>query len=342
MRLRRSSAGRPGITRHHRGRGFSYRDADGVAVRDADTRSRIGALAIPPAWTDVWICPWPNGHLQAVGTDAAGRRQYLYHQDWSDNRRLLKFDRMERFARRLPRAREQVEQDLEGSELTENRAAACAFLMLDRGHFRIGGEIYAQENGSFGLATLRREHVSRSKGALTFEYPAKSGQHRIERITDPDVLQAVGPLLRRRSGPEELLAFRRNGDWSRLTGGDINEYLKKVLSDGFSAKDFRTWHGTTMMAVALADPAVPQAAELSPTRVRKVVRQAVGAVADRLGNTPAVCRSAYVDPRVIEAWEQGRTVRRAVQRQQRENGADPMGSAPSRSLERAVLALLRG
>lgn len=341
MRLRRSSAGAPGMTRRRHGRGWTYRNPDGTAVRDSDTRDRIAALAIPPAWTDVWICPWPNGHLQAVGTDAAGRRQYLYHQDWSDNRRLVKFDRMLQFAGKLPRARALVEQDLAGTALTERRAAACAFLMLDRGHFRIGGEVYAQENGSFGLATLQREHVSRVKGGLLFEYPAKSGQHRVEQITDPDLVQALNPLLRRRSGPEEVLAFRRSGEWHRLPGAGINDYLKEVLSDDFSAKDFRTWHGTTLMAVALAQSEVPVASELSPTRLKKVVRQAIGKVADRLGNTPAVCRSAYVDPRVIEAWERGRTVQRAVRLQERQDGTDPMVSAPSRALERAVLALVK-
>lgn len=341
MRLRRSNPQRPGLTRHRRGRGWTYRDADGKTVQDGDTRRRIDALAIPPAWTEVWICPWENGHLQAIGTDAAGRRQYLYHQGWSDNRRLLKFDRMQSFARRLPAARQVVDEQLGSRELTEERVAATAFLLLDRGHFRIGGEVYAELNGSIGLATLERSHITRSKGGLVFEYPAKSGQHRVERLEDPVVLAALDPLLRRRSGPDELLAFRRAGQWHRLTGADINAHLKVLLADDFSAKDFRTWHGTTSMAVALADPAVPAAADLSPTKLRRVVREAIVRVADRLGNTPAVCRSAYVDPRVIEAYEQGRTISRATARVRREDGVDPWESAPSSTIERAVLALLR-
>lgn len=341
MRLRRSSPGRPGLTRHRRGSGWTYRDQGGNTLREVEVRRRIDALAIPPAWTDVWICPWENGHLQAVGTDAAGRRQYRYHEAWTDSRRSRKFDRMPAFARRLPAARIVVAEQLEDRKLTEERATAAAFLLLDRGRFRIGGEVYAELNGSFGLATLQRSHITRSKGGVVFEYPAKSGQHRVEGIVDPQVLAALDPLLRRRSGPDELLAFRRAGQWHHLTGAGINARLKELLAEDFSAKDFRTWHGTTGMALALADSAVPAAADLSPTALRKVVREAIVRVSDRLGNTPAVCRSAYVDPRVIEAYERGRTIERAVSRHRRDNGADPWESAPSPVIERAVLGLLK-
>ena len=193
MRLRRTNPGQPGYTRRRRGRGWQYLDAAGRTLPDADTIARISHLAIPPAWTQVWICPYPNGHLQAVGTDAAGRRQYLYHKDWSSNRHRRKFDRVVDFGARLPRSRRIVSADLGLPGMPRAKALATAFRLLDRGHFRIGGEVYAEQNGSFGLATLRKEHVRREGTTLVFDYTAKSGVHRIERITDPALLERSEP-----------------------------------------------------------------------------------------------------------------------------------------------------
>lgn len=353
-RLRRTHPGQPGYTRHRRGRGWQFLDADGATIGDKETIERIRSLAIPPAWQQIWITPYPNGHLQAVGTDAAGRRQYLYHPDWSSNRQHRKFERVVVFGAALPAARRQVAEHLELPGMPRERALATAFRLLDRGHFRIGGEVYAETNGSFGLATLRREHVRDEAGRLVFDYPAKSGLHRVESISDPELLESVAAMRRRRGGPPELLVYQESGAWRNLTSADINDYLKQVVAPDISAKDFRTWHGTVLAAVALAGLrlAWPADRRRSHNRTTKTVRQAVRAVAERLGNTPAVCRASYIDPRVITAFEEDRTVSGAVTRASRQlarpAAVDEAAAAEVLSLlagapavERAVLALLR-
>jgi DNA topoisomerase IB len=338
------------LTRRRRGRGWEYRDADGARITDAETIDRIDGLVIPPAWQQVWIAPWPNGHIQAVGTDAAGRRQYLYHTEWSTRRHAQKFERVVGFGAALPRARLQVAEHLAEPGFSKERVLATAFRLLDRGHFRIGGEVYAETNGSFGLATLRREHVRRERHALVFDYTAKSGLHRVERISDPELLSVVGGLLRRRGemDVEELLAYRNRTGWHHVTGADINAYLKEITGETVSAKDFRTWHGTTMAAVALSFAP----AELkSRTALAKAERQAVVAVAEQLGNTPTVSKGSYIDPRVLDAFERNQRITPAVTRAMRSLGADlPDVDGPGSALtvvastpvvERAVLKLLR-
>src|ERR1700712_262109 len=228
VRLRRSHPDSAGLTRRRRGRGWEYGDADGARITDADIVDRISSLVIPPAWQRVWISPWPNGHIQATGFDVAGRKQYLYHADWSTRRHSQKFERVVGFGAALPNARLLVSEHLAEDGFPKERVLATAFRLLDRGHFRIGGEIYAETNGSFGLATLRRDHVRRHKRELVFEYTAKSGLHRVERIADPELLGVVGGLLRRRGEVEELLAYRDKAGWHRITGVDINEYLREV------------------------------------------------------------------------------------------------------------------
>jgi DNA topoisomerase-1 len=350
VRLRRSHPDGPGLTRRRRGRGWEYRDPDGARITDAETIDRISDLVIPPAWQQVWISPWPNGHIQAIGTDAAGRRQYLYHAEWSTRRHTQKFERVIGFGLALPNARLLVSEHLAERGFSKERALATAFRLLDRGHFRIGGEVYAETNGSFGLATLRREHVRREKRQLVFDYTAKSGLHRIERIADPELLEAVGGLLRRRSDVEELLAYRNRTGWHHITGSDINTYLKEITGETVSAKDFRTWHGTTMAAVALT---FAPAQVKSKTALAKAERQAVVAVAEQLGNTPTVCRGSYIDPRVLDAFERNQRITPAVQRAMRSLGGslpDPLEDGASTALtvvastptvERAVLKLLR-
>ncbi len=357
MRLRRTSPTQPGYTRRRRGRGWQYVDSAGKAVTDAETIGRITDLVIPPAWKDVWICPYPNGHLQAVGTDAAGRRQYLYHQDWSSGRHRKKFERVVGFGNRLPQARRRVSLALAEDGMPREKALAAAFRLLDRGHFRIGGEVYAETNGSFGLSTLRKEHVRREGGRLVFDYTAKSGLHRIEKINDPDLLRTITAMKLRRSGPQELLAYDDHGTWRHLSGADINAYLKEVIAPGISAKDFRTWHGTVLAAVALAQLFLERAPDRkwSRTASTRAVRQAVKAVSQRLGNTPAVCRASYIDPRVVEAFEHDRTVSVAVTRAMKkladllpevvdEESAGEMLTlvAAAPTVERAVLELLKG
>jgi DNA topoisomerase IB len=310
VRLRRTSPDRPGWTRRRAGRGFSYLDADGRRITDPDQLQRIRDLAIPPAWQDVWITPHVNGHLQAVGTDDAGRRQYLYHPEWRRQRDRDKHEHMLLFARRLPGARRQVSEDLARTGMPRERALAAAFRLLDVGLFRIGGEVYAEENGSFGLATLRRDQVRVSAGTVRFEYVAKSGQQRRLAVEDPEIGAVVSTLKRRRDGGEELLAFRTGDGWRDVGSADINAYLKDVIGPAASAKDFRTWHATVLAAVALARLEAPG----SPTAARRAVSGAVREVAAQLGNTPAVCRSSYIDPRVIDRFGEGRTIGAALRR----------------------------
>jgi DNA topoisomerase IB len=321
-RLRRADCSSPGIVRRRRGRGFEYVDPEGGRVDDPETLERIRALAIPPAWTDVWICVDPNGHLQAVGTDAAGRRQYRYHERWRQRRDQQKFDEMLSFARALPQVRETAARDLRGEGL--RRELACAVRLLDRGFFRVGGEEYVDENGSYGLATLEKRHVQLAgDGALVFDYPAKSGKRRLQAVLDPEVYEVVADLRRRRG--KRLFSIR---------SADINAYIKEAAGGDFSAKDFRTWHATVLAAVALA----VSVEATSPTARKRAVSRAVGEVAHYLGNTPAVCRASYIDPRVFDRYRAGITISRALDGlAQLDEERSP---ATQGAIERAVLNLL--
>ena len=321
-RLRRADCSAPGIARRRRGRGFEYLDAAGRRVDDPETLERIRALAIPPAWADVWICVDPNGHLQAVGTDVAGRRQYRYHERWRQRRDQQKFDEMLSFARALPRLRETAAADLRSRGV--RRELACAVRLLDRGFFRVGGEEYAGDNGSYGLATLEKRHVTLARdGALVFDYPAKSGKRRLQAVLDPEVY-AVVASLRRRPG-KRLFSIR---------AGDINAYIKAAGGGNFSAKDFRTWHGTVLAAVALA---VSERAT-SPTARKRAISRAVQEVAHYLGNTPAVCRASYIDPRVFDRYRAGITISPALDGlAQLDEERSP---ATQGTIERAVVDLL--
>jgi DNA topoisomerase I len=303
-RLRRADCSGPGITRVRRGRGFAYYDADGDRVDDPEDLARIRELAIPPAWRDVWICSDPNGHLQATGLDDAGRKQYRYHDAWRKRRDQEKFDEMVQFAHALPDLRQRVTADLRSSRsLIRPRVLACAVRLLDRGFFRIGSEEYSVQNESYGLATMRKEHVRIEDGeVMVFDYPAKSGQRRVQGIVDPDALAVVAKLRRRRGGGDELLAYKRGREWRDVRSDDINGYLKDATGADFSAKDFRTWSATVLAAVALAVSG--EAADTKTGRRRAIVR-AVEEVAHYLGNTPAVCRASYIDPRVFDAYQGG-------------------------------------
>ena len=268
---------------------------------------RIRELGIPPAWENVWICPYPFGHLQATGTDAAGRKQYLYHPRWRARRDAEKFDDMARFARALPKLRERVEADLERHELDREKVLACAVRLLDRGFFRIGSEEYTVQNDSYGLATMRKSHVRLGAGGeMVFDYPAKSGQRRIQGIIDPDVSEIVAVLKRRRGGSDELLAYKNGGRWRDVRSEEINLYIKDATSEGFSAKDFRTWNATVLAAVALS---VSGAVARSKTGRERAIRRAITEVAHYLGNTPAVCRASYIDPRVFDAYRAGLVIK---------------------------------
>jgi DNA topoisomerase I len=303
-RLRRSDCAGEGIRRPRRGRGFSYEDVRGRPIDDEETLQRIRDLAIPPAWERVWICPDPMGHIQATGFDEAGRKQYRYHDRWEQRRAARKYEAMREFARSLPRLRRAVSRDLGRERMPKERALACAVRLLDLGFFRVGGEEYAEANESYGLATIRRQHVVIKDGEMVFDFPAKSGQRRVQSVRDRGAREAIEAMRRRRGGPEDLLAFRENGSWRDVRSEDVNAYIQDKLGDGFSAKDFRTWSGTVLAAVALADEPAPE----SEAAARRTIAAAVESVAAALGNTPAVCRRSYIDPRVFDRYRDGATI----------------------------------
>jgi DNA topoisomerase I len=336
MRLRRVDCSSPGITRVRRGRGFSYVDEGGHVVEDAEVRARIRELGIPPAWTDVWICPDPRGHIQATGYDDAGRKQYLYHDAWRVHRDRRKFEQMEEFGSSLPDLRGRVASDLALRGLVRDRVLGCALRLLDLGFFRIGSERYAAENETHGLATLTKGQVRLESGTAVFDYRAKGSKRHVQVVADPVVLPTVRALKRRPSGPRQLLAYRNGRSWHDVRSSEINEHLKELCGDEFTAKDFRTWNATVLAAVALAkhDPA-----ELSPTARRRATNEAVKTVAGYLSNTPAVCRSAYIDPRVIDRFDSGETIRDALDREM--NGAGPDEFPDRERIEAAVLRLVR-
>ena len=330
MRLRRADPRAPGYTRRRYGGGFGYRDSDGRAL-DAAEVERIRSLAIPPAWTDVWICPYPNGHLQAVGTDDAGRRQYLYHPAWRMRRDRSQFERVAAAAEHLPTARRRITRDLELDGMPMERAAAAAVRLLDVGYFRIGNDAYSDAHGSFGLTTLERRHVRRAGDALVFRFTGKSGVEHTVEVDDPAAVVVLDRLRRRRDDSPRLLAYRVDGGWRDLTSAAVNAYLRELLDGRLTAKDIRTWHAMEIAAAELAQSEEPGDTEASRKRA---IRQAVVEVAGYLGNTPTVARSSYIDPRVIDAYEAGVTIAEATGRR--------YGSPQARQagLERAVLELL--
>jgi len=306
MAVRESDCNGPGISRKGAGKGFYYVDLDGTRVADEEVLARIRSLAIPPAWTDVWICSDPVGHIQATGVDDKGRRQYRYHTEWQEQRAREKHERVVRFARLLPQLRAEVDADLARDGMPRERVLACAVRLLEMGFFRTGGEAYAEENGSYGLATLQKRHVRIRGDVVHFDYDAKSGQHRRCQTADPDVVEVLTHLRRRRTSAQtELLAYNdHRGRWVDVRSSDINDYLQEHLGAEFTAKDFRTWAATVLAAIGLADVEAGD----SDTARRRAVVQVAKDVARHLGNTPAVARSAYIDPRVIDAFEQDETL----------------------------------
>ena len=289
----------PGWSRRRQGRGFTYVGDDGRTLHGSD-RERCEALVIPPAWTGVWICPLPQGHLQAIGTDEAGRRQYLYHPEWRIKRDAEKFLQMEIFAAALPAARLHAHRHLEGSEPSQDFTSALAFVMLDHGVFRIGSERYLDDNGSYGLTTIDKEHAVPHRSGIEISYPGKSSQEVEVEITDERACQAIRLLRSRRSGGDRLLAYKDGRLWKNLDADQVNTYIQRLMGEPASAKDFRTWRGTVAAAAALAT------ADTHSSRARKsAVTEAICAAAEHLGNTPAVAKSAYVDPRIVDLFEDG-------------------------------------
>ena len=334
-RLRSADPSSPGFTRKRAGKGFVYYDEAGKRIADLETLERIKALVIPPAWQDVWICPWPTGHLQAVGVDDRGRRQYLYHERWRVRRDAEKFDHMVEFAQALPALRTRCCELLDDDGLSRERVLACTIRLLDLGFFRIGGEEYVEQNKSYGLATLRKRHVTVGPDhALTFDYPAKSGKRRVQTIVDEQVFEVIAALKRRRTGGSQLFVYREGRTWTDIRSADINDFVKELSGGEFTAKDFRTWAGTVLAAVALA---VSEKAG-SKTARKRAISRAYQEVAHYLGNTPAVCRKSYVDPRVVDRYRAGVTI--ALTLSQFDDDGDEAGPAIHGAIEEAVLDLL--
>ncbi|MET8778689.1 DNA topoisomerase IB [Nocardia sp. NPDC050713] len=333
MRLRRSTPYGPGLRRIGRGRGFSYLTAEGEPVSDREELERIRALVIPPAWRKVWICPYPNGHIQAVGVDAAGRRQYLYHEQWRRERDEEKFDRVLELAARLPQLRERLGADLDRRGLDRHRLEALAIGLLDRGVFRIGGEEYAEENGTRGVATLLKENVELHGDELVFDFTAKGGIRRQARLRDARLAKVVQTVRRSRTPSKRLLTYRDKTGYGELHADDINARFRELTECECSAKDLRTWQGTVLAAVGFGQ-ADPPSSQRGRKRVERAVTERVAA---ELGNTPAVARSAYIDPRVVEAFEDGVTISDALRRAARRESEDERRELT----ERAVIRLLR-
>jgi DNA topoisomerase I len=304
-RLRRVDCSDIGITRRRRGKGFEYVDQDGRRITEPSVLERIRALAIPPAWQEVWICPFPMGHIQATGVDAAGRKQYRYHDRWRERRDSEKFESMVRFAAALPKLRRRVAEDLAREGMPREKVLACAVRLLDRGFFRIGSEDYAEENDTYGVATIKKRHVRVDGDEVNFDYEAKGGLRRLQTIADPQVAAVVRELKRRRGGIDELLAYKDGRRWVDVKSADINRYVKEAGGAEFSAKDFRTWSGTVLAAVALA---VSGPARGTKTSRKRAKTRAVKEVARYLGNTPTVARTSYIDPRVFDRFDGGLTI----------------------------------
>ncbi|MCW2781726.1 MAG: hypothetical protein JWR35_2175 [Marmoricola sp.] len=267
--------------------------------------ARIRQLAIPPAWTDVWICPYERGHLQAVGTDDAGRRQYLYHPAWREQRDADKHLRVELMARRLPSVRARLRDRLAHPDTSRESVLALGVRLIDLGCFRVGSDEYAETNGSYGLTTMELRHLSRRGQEIVFRFDAKSSIEQEIAVADRDVIAAVGLLTRRRDKGARLLAWRDGRVWVDATANDLNEHLNELFGADVTAKDFRTWQGTVIVAESLAS--VERAG--SPTGRRRQVRAAIADAAEVLGNTPTVAEKAYVDRRVIDLFEDGHTIK---------------------------------
>jgi DNA topoisomerase-1 len=336
-RLHRSNPAGAGFARVAAAGAFAYLDVDGAPLTDPAALARIRALVIPPAWRDVWICPDPLGHLQATGVDAAGRRQYRYHDLWSRQQAHAKFEHMVAFAGSLPMMREALLATMRaGHDLDRARVLACSVRLLDVGMFRIGSEVYEKEDGHLGLATIAKANVRIDNGRAIFDYIAKEGVHRVHAVADPGCVEIVGALKRRRGGGDHLLAFREGRAWHQVRAPLINAHLKSLIGESFSAKNFRTWNGTVLAAVALARCEADYASERGR---RRAIGQATSEVSQVLGNTPAVARGSYIDPRVFDRFLCGCTIAGELRR------IDDRGlpaEARRAAVELAVLDLLSG
>jgi DNA topoisomerase-1 len=293
----------PGIRRTRAGKGFRYLDPRDRVIRDPERLARFRALAVPPAWSDVWICPHPDGHIQVTARDAKGRKQYRYHPRYRAARDGTKFDRMLEFSEALPLLRKRVERDLCARGLPRRKVLATCVRLLEKTLIRVGNPRYTRENRSYGLTTLRRRHVTVTGSRIRFEFRGKSGVHRSVSLEDPALARTVQRC--RMTGGEQLLRYLNpEGTFQEVRAADINAYLRQVTGRLVTAKDFRTWAGTMFAAAALRDIGIAP----GPARARKYIVKAIDQVAERLGNTRSVCLKYYVHPAVVEAYEEGHVV----------------------------------
>jgi len=322
--LRHVTDADPGLRRVRAGTGFRYTDRRGRPIRDRRALARIRALVVPPAWSDVWICARADGHIQATGRDARGRKQYRYHPRWRAVRDETKHNRLLAFADALPRLRARVSADLARPGLAREKVLATVVRLLERTLIRVGNEEYAHANGSFGLTTLRDEHVRVARGAVTFRFRGKGGIMRVVELSDARLARIV-KRCRDLPGFELFQYVDRSGKPQRIGSADVNAYVRTIGGEDFTAKDFRTWAGTVLTALALQKIGVAD----SPTRAKRNVVRAIEASSQLLGNTPAICRKCYVHPAVVDAYLDGETI--ATARPAAGLGAE----------EAAVVALLR-
>ncbi|MHB8645508.1 MAG: DNA topoisomerase IB [Thermomicrobiales bacterium] len=333
--LRHVSDARPGIRRKRAGKGFSYRAPDGTLIRDTGTLRRIRSLAIPPAWTEVWICATPQGHIQATGRDAKGRKQYRYHPRWRDVRDETKYLRMIAFGEALPRIRERVHADLARHGLPREKVLATVVRLLETTFIRVGNEEYAKTNNSYGLTTMRNEHVAVSGGTVIFRFRGKSGIEHAIGLDDRRVARIV-KRCKELPGAELFQYIDADGERQTIDSGDVNAYLDEITGDHFTAKDFRTWAGTLLAAMALQEfEAFDDEAQGKKNIVRAIER-----VAARLGNTPTVCRKCYVHPAVLDAYLEG-TMRDALKQRTEHEQEISDGLTGLKPEEAAVLAILQ-
>jgi DNA topoisomerase-1 len=326
-------ADRPGITRHRAGKGFFYRNTRGDRITDERTLRRIKTLAIPPAWSDVWICPNPNGHLQATGRDTRGRKQYRYHEKWREVRDESKYEHMIAFAQTIPGIRARVEEDLGKRGLPREKVLAAVVRLLETTLIRVGNDQYAKENKSYGLTTMRDRHVDIEGSTITFSFSGKAGvEHEID-LQDRKLANIV-KRCQELPGQHLFQYLDENGDRQAINSSDVNEYLREITGENFTAKDFRTWAGTMLAAEALAGFEEFD----SDTTAKSNVVAAIETVSRKLGNTPTICRKCYVHPAVIDAYLEGATVRTLEQRAEQELKANLSDLQPE---EAAVLALLQ-
>jgi len=331
--LRYVTDSRPGISRVRSGRGFQYRDAEGRVIREAAVKDRIRRLAIPPAWTEVWISPWENGHLQATGRDARGRKQYRYHPEWASRRGADKFERILEFAKALPRLRRQVDRDLRRQGLPREKVLAAVVRLLELTLIRVGNDEYARLNRSFGLTTLRDRHAAISGSEIRFRFRAKSGAMHESGLRDRRLARIVRQC-QELPGQELFQYVDDDGNTRDVASDDVNEYIRAATGAGFSAKDVRTWAGTVLAFRALRalDPV-----EQEPAARRNLV-EAIRAAADALGNTPAVARGSYVHPAVPEAYLEGALV---LKKPRAPKTASAGTRLPDRNEELALIRVLR-